>query len=240
MRLLWIFLALAMLFLIPFLIWGASLEEAFSVESAITWLTAFERWAWAAAIGLLLLDFLLPIPATAVMSALGYIYGPLWGGLIGGGGSLFSGLAAYGLCRWLGPKAAERLLGERDYQRGRKLFAGAGGWIIVISRWLPLLPEVVACMAGLTRMPIGKLVLAMACGDPCRSDSLSPTSATLGPPTPSWPLDSAPAYPPSSGSSPGTCCAGIQTCSNGALKSLLATEVLVWCPRNNFKNTSVP
>ncbi len=164
MRLLWIFLALAMLFLIPFLIWGASLEGAFSVESAITWLTAFERWAWAAAIGLLLLDFLLPIPATAVMSALGYIYGPLWGGLIGGGGSLFSGLAAYGLCRWLGPKAAERLLGERDYQRGRKLFAGAGGWIIVISRWLPLLPEVVACMAGLTRMPIGKLVLAMACG----------------------------------------------------------------------------
>ena len=148
----------------PFLIWGASLEEAFSVESAITWLTAFERWAWAAAIGLFLLDFLLPIPATAVMSALGYIYGPLWGGLIGGGGSFVSGLAAYGLCRWLGPKAAERLLGERDYQRGRKLFAGAGGWIIVISRWLPLLPEVVACMAGLTRMPIGKLVLAMACG----------------------------------------------------------------------------
>ena len=33
-----------------------------------------------------------------------------------------------------------------------------------LSRWLPLAPEVVACMAGLTRMPARGFHLALACG----------------------------------------------------------------------------
>ena len=164
MRLLWIFLSLALLFTIPFLIWGEAMGTTFSTEGAINWLSKFERWAWAAGVALLLLDFLLPIPGTAVMSALGYVYGAILGGLISAIGSILTGLVAYAICRLLGPKAAKQLLGEIDYHRGIKLFANTGGWIVVLSRWMPLLPEVVACMAGLTRMPFGKFVLALACG----------------------------------------------------------------------------
>ena len=57
-----------------------------------------------------------------------------------------------------------RLLGRRDLERGEWLFARIGGWAVALSRWLPLLPEVVACMAGLTRMPARTFFVALACG----------------------------------------------------------------------------
>ena len=98
------------------------MEVAFSSEAAIHWLKGFEKWAWLAAIGLLFLDFILPVPGTAVMSALGYVYGPILGGLIASGGSILAGWFAYGLCRLLGKQAAIRLLGQQDYARGVSLF----------------------------------------------------------------------------------------------------------------------
>ena len=164
MRLLWIFLSLAILFTIPFLIWGETMGVTFSTEGAINWLSKFEQWAWAAGITLLLLDFILPIPGTAVMSALGYVYGAILGGAISAMGSILAGLVAYTFCRLLGPKAAKQLLGKNDYHKGITLFANAGGWLVVLSRWMPLLPEVVACMAGLAQMPFRKFLLALTCG----------------------------------------------------------------------------
>ncbi len=164
MRLLWIFLGLALALLVPFLVWGGDLAATFTREGAVDWLEQFGGWAWTAGVVLLMGDLLLPIPGTAVMAALGLVYGPFVGGLIGGGGSFLSGSLAYGLCRALGRNAAWRILGERDLARGERLFAEVGGWLVVLSRWLPLFPEVIACMAGLTRMSARMFHLAMACG----------------------------------------------------------------------------
>ena len=98
------------------------------------------------------------------MSALGFIYGPLLGGLLASLGSFLSGLLAYLLCRGLGLKAAIFLLGAKDLERGQTLFQNNGGWIVAISRWLPIFPEVIACLAGLNRMPFLKYVVALICG----------------------------------------------------------------------------
>ena len=164
MRLLAVFFVLAILFLIPFVLWGDVFEDTFSPEGAVSWLRGFGNWAWAAGVALLLGDLLLPVPATAVMSALGFVYGPIAGGLIGGAGSFLSGTFAYGLCRALGRGAAVWLAGEKDLQRGESLFASAGGWAVAFSRWLPLLPEIIACMAGLARMPLRSFLVSLACG----------------------------------------------------------------------------
>ncbi|ARA93596.1 DedA family protein [Rhodothermaceae bacterium RA] len=164
MRLLWLFLGLAVLFLIPFFLWGDALEATFSHAGITAWLGAYGRWAWAAALALLVGDLLLPIPASVVMTALGLLYGPVAGGLISAAGSFLAGSVAYGLCRGLGRGAARRLLGEADLARGERLFERVGGWLVVASRWLPVLPEVIACLAGLTRMPAGRFHLALACG----------------------------------------------------------------------------
>lgn len=164
MRLFWVFLALALLVLIPFVIWGEGFERTFTRTGAVDWLSGYGAWAWAAGVVLLILDLVLPVPATAVMAALGFIYGPLTGAVVGAAGSFLSGTLGYGLCRALGRPAALWLLGEHELARGERLFARVGGWLVVLSRWLPIFPEVIACMAGLVRMPAGLFFLALACG----------------------------------------------------------------------------
>lgn len=150
--------------MVIFFIWGDGLMTAFSQEGTVEWLRQYGDWAWAAAIVLLMADLLLPLPATLIMSALGYIYGPVYGGLLSALGSFMAGSLGYWLCRWMGEKAAITLLGQKDYDKGRNLANKVGGWIVVLSRWLPVFPEVVSCMAGLTRMRAGYFHLALLCG----------------------------------------------------------------------------
>ena len=175
-RLLGWFLFLALVVLIPFLIWGAGFERSFSHEGAVAWLTGYGSWAGIAAVLLLMSDLVLPIPATAVMAALGFVYGPVAGGLIATLGSFLSGALGYLLCRWFGRPAAVRLLGPQELVDGERLFARVGGWLVVLSRWLPVFPEVVACMAGLSRMPPLPFFTALACG----SAPLGFAFATIG------------------------------------------------------------
>jgi len=160
MRLIWILFVLAVAFTIPFLIWGSTFQELFTVE----WLKGWGSWAWLAGIVLLLLDLVLPIPGTAVMTALGMIYGSIVGGLIGSIGSILSGVLAYALCRVFGIKIAEKIAGPSALEKSRSIFAKTGGWIVVLSRWLPIMPEVVACMAGISRMPLRIFLSALVAG----------------------------------------------------------------------------
>ena len=161
-RLIWIFLGLAILFLIPFLVWGAHWDWA--SQDAVLWLKQFGKWGWLVALMLLMGDLFLPIPSTAVMSSLGLLYGPIWGGLIGSLGSVSSGIIAYGLCRLFGESAVAKLIGNEDQAKGKTLFTKYGGWMVALSRWLPLLPEVISCMAGFLRMPWPIFLLALICG----------------------------------------------------------------------------
>ena len=79
--------------------------------------------------------------------------------------SMLSGLLAYGFCRKFGRPAARWIAGEKGLARGEVLFRGAmGGWMVALSRWLPVFPEVISCVAGLTRMPFRRFCLALACG----------------------------------------------------------------------------
>ena len=164
LRLIGIFVVLAILVLIPFLIWGEGFEQRFSQVGAIEWLRHYGRWAWVPATLLLISDLFLPIPATAVMAALGFIYGPFAGGVIATLGSFCSGALAYLLCRNFGRPVAVRVLGAQELIDGERLFARVGAWLVVLSRWLPIFPEVIACMAGLARMPAWAFFTALACG----------------------------------------------------------------------------
>ena len=164
MRLLLIFLVLAGIVLVTFFIWGESLMVMFSHEGTVSWLRQYGGWAWLFAILLLMADLLLPLPATLIMSALGYIYGPIAGGLISALGSFLAGSLGYWLCRLMGEKTAMVLLGRNDYIKGKNLSGGVGAWVVVLSRWLPVFTEVIACMAGLTRMPVLYFHGALLCG----------------------------------------------------------------------------
>lgn len=160
-----IFLVLALLVIAPFLIWGDSFEQAMSLEKTVTWLRSTGKWAWAAGLGLLIIDLFLPILGTVVMSALGLVYGWFWGGLLSAFGSVGAGLLAYGLSRKLGRRAVSLLAGREGLAEGERLFGGeTGGWLVAFSRWMPVLPEVVACLAGISRMPFKRFLAALCAG----------------------------------------------------------------------------
>lgn len=164
MRLLVWFSLLAGVVLGVWAIWGASWDEMFSFEGSVSWLERAGPWAWAAGMLLLVGDLVLPVPGTVVIAALGYLYGVVLGGLVAAGGLMLAGMTGYGLGRVCGEATARKWLGEKDYQRGRRLFEKGGGWVVALSRALPILPEVISCTAGLVRMPFPRFMMALACG----------------------------------------------------------------------------
>ena len=150
--------------LLPFALWGETFAAWFSGDGAITWVRGWGAWGSLAVMGLLIADLFLPIPGTPLMSAAGYVYGIWIGGLVSSAGSFLSGLLAYGLCRQFGPGAALRLTGPAELARFQQIFARRGAWLVALSRWLPVLPEVIACLAGLLGMPFRTFAAALACG----------------------------------------------------------------------------
>ncbi len=165
----WSFLFLIVLLLsaiiVPFIIWGERFDAALSLAGARDWMLAYGNWAWLAGIALLVADIVLPVPGTVVMSAIGLIYGWLLGGVICAAGSMLSGVTAYALCRWLGRPAARWIAGEYGLRRGEEIFSSSGGgWLVALSRWAPVLPEAVACLAGIARMRWRTFLVAMVCG----------------------------------------------------------------------------
>jgi uncharacterized membrane protein YdjX (TVP38/TMEM64 family) len=181
--------------IVPFLVWGDQYTAVLSLAGAEAWMRQYGGWAWLAGIVLLIADIVLPIPGTVVMSALGWIYGWLWGGLTAAAGSFLSGMTAYLLCSWLGRPIARRIAGDDGLRRGERLFAsGGGGWLVALSRWLPVLPEAVACLAGLSRMPLRPFLVALACGSMPLGFAFAAIGA-LGHDRPEWALALSAAVP---------------------------------------------
>jgi uncharacterized membrane protein YdjX (TVP38/TMEM64 family) len=163
---LWLLVVILLVLIIaPFCIWGGWFEKMLDLQGAKTWMESFGPWAWLGGIALLIGDLVLPIPGTVVMSALGLVYGWFWGGLASVCGSVLAGLVAYGLCRKFGRGPAVWLAGEVGLAKGEALFQSQrGGWLVALSRWMPVLPEAMACLAGLTRMPFRVFFIALVSG----------------------------------------------------------------------------
>jgi uncharacterized membrane protein YdjX (TVP38/TMEM64 family) len=164
MRLMLAIFGLVSLMLVPVLIYGDEIDSAFAGEKGTRLLQSYGEWAWAAGMVLIISDLVLPVPATAVISALGMIYGPWLGGLLGGIGSMAAGLVAYGGCRLLGTRALQFLVGDRSLVKLRRFFDRFGLAAIALSRWMPILPEALACLAGCARMRWVPFLVALACG----------------------------------------------------------------------------
>jgi len=173
--------------IIPWMIWGDTLEATFTAEGSRAWIAGFGAAGGLAGAGLLVADLLLPIPSTLVMSALGLAYGTLVGGLYAAAGTVTAGLLAYGLCRWLGRPLAVRLAGTEALASGEKLFAAGGAWLVAGSRCVPILPEAIACLAGLHRMPFRTFLLALLCGS-LPTGFLFAAIGALGRTEPAWAL----------------------------------------------------
>ena len=164
MRLYAAILAAVALTLVPALVLDDEIDAALGGEAGLARLRSYGPWAWLAGIGLIVADLVLPVPSTAVISALGMLYGPWLGGLIGGAGSALAGVVAYAAGRWVGGPALRLFVGPAEMARLPRFFARYGLWAIALSRWMPLLPEALCGLAGVARMRAGPFLAALSCG----------------------------------------------------------------------------
>jgi uncharacterized membrane protein YdjX (TVP38/TMEM64 family) len=161
----------------------ATVPTAQEAHDAVLTLRKYGSWAWVLGIALIWADLVLPIPQTAVIAALGIIYGTLLGGLLGSLGLVTSGLLGYGLMLTCARRFVQHFVGARSLHKMESLFDRAGAWAIVLTRSLPYsVPEAMVFLAGLAGMPIRKFTAA------CPRHSLLPPSAPAGRISRSWPL----------------------------------------------------
>ena len=134
-------------------------------SDAVLTLRQYEGWAWAVGIALIWTDLVLPIPQTAVIAALGIIYGTLLGGLLGSLGLITGDLLGYGLMLTSARSFAQRFVGPRSLHKMESLFDRGGAWAIVLTRSLPYsVPEAIVFLAGLAGMPMRKFTATLTIG----------------------------------------------------------------------------
>ena len=134
-------------------------------NDSVLMLREYGDWAWALGIVLIWADMVLPVPQTAVIAALGIVYGTLVGGLLGSLGLVTGGLLGYALMLTSARRFAQRFTGPGSLQKMERLFDRGGAWAIILTRSLPYsVPEAVVFLAGLAHMPLRKFAAAMTIG----------------------------------------------------------------------------
>jgi uncharacterized membrane protein YdjX (TVP38/TMEM64 family) len=143
----------------------AAIPTPQEANDAVLTLRQYESWAWALGIALIWADLVLPVPQTAVIAALGIIYGTLLGGLLGSLGLITGGLLGYVLMLTSARRFVHRFVGPRSLHKMEDVFDRGGAWAIVLTRSLPYsVPEAMVFLAGLAGMPMGKFIAALTIG----------------------------------------------------------------------------
>jgi uncharacterized membrane protein YdjX (TVP38/TMEM64 family) len=143
----------------------ARIPTAQDANDAVSMLREYDSWAWAVGIALIWADLVLPVPQTAVIAALGIIYGTVLGGLLGSVALISSGILGYALMRTSARRFVDRLVGRQFRNKTESMFDRSGAWAIVLSRSFPYsIPEAIVFLAGLAGMPMGKFIMALTVG----------------------------------------------------------------------------
>ena len=154
-------LSLGLVFATTFLLLNAT--GVVTVAKIETWLTlardADPLWVAPVIALLLFVDLIISVPTLATITLSGYFLGPVIGALAGVVGLLMAGLGGYVISHRYGDLLL-KLVVKDETKRSEAIttFQEHGAVVILLSRASPILPEVSACMAGMTGMPLGKFL----------------------------------------------------------------------------------
>lgn len=154
MRILLIIVGLIALSAIPFLFFG----DRFDTGAILEFFQSGSPLSLLLGVVAISVDLVIPFPAHAIMTGFGMTQGWFIGGLLGAIGTFSAGFLAYWLCRIIGQRAVKVIAGDGDIARLTRFFERYGMWSIALSRWIPLVPEVVSSLAGATRMNQSKFL----------------------------------------------------------------------------------
>ena len=149
------------------LIWHRPLLSLFADRAKVQEFVArFGYWAPLATILLHVAQVLLaPIPGQVIDAANGYLFGAAWGTFYSLVGVIAGSTLAMALARRFGRPWAERLIKKETLERLDGYSQQKGGLFFFLVFLFPFLPDDVACfLAGLTPLPLPKLVVLAAIG----------------------------------------------------------------------------
>ena len=127
------------------------------VRAALTKLHAEPRsaiWIAGAVILLLSVDSLLSVSTLATVTLAGFFLGPVLGGSVSSVGLLAAGSLCFFGSRYGGPKILRHLSTDASSDRLKQWFAAHGGLALILARAVPMLPELLSCLAGLSKMRV--------------------------------------------------------------------------------------
>ena len=158
-----IMLTLALIFASTFVI--ANSTGFLSIDKIEQWLAharaVSPHYIAAIVVGLLFADLFIAVPTLTIIILSGFFLGPLAGFAAAVTGLFASGIGGYSLSILYGDRLSRFLIKDpAERQSAKNAFLRHGFLTILMSRAMPILPEVSACMAGITRMPFLKFLLA--------------------------------------------------------------------------------
>ena len=110
--------------------------------------------------GCLFADLFIAVPTLTISLFAGFFLGFELGFLAVGSGFLAAGFTGYFLSARYGERLLRRIADKENVDEMQRLFQQHGLLMILICRATPILPEVTACLSGLSRMPITKFTTA--------------------------------------------------------------------------------
>jgi uncharacterized membrane protein YdjX (TVP38/TMEM64 family) len=126
-------------------------------------LTTIQTPAAVVAVSLLVSDVVLPVPSSAVMLALGALYGPVIGALLAVLGRVLMAATGYAIGQ-RGGRLLSRLVPPDGYAAAEHVLRRWGTIGIVITRPVPLLAETTVIMAGASSIGLHRVLVAAFIG----------------------------------------------------------------------------
>ncbi|MGN6483270.1 MAG: TVP38/TMEM64 family protein [Thermomicrobiales bacterium] len=114
-------------------------------------------------VGLLLVDVLLPVPSSIVMTAQGALFGVALGTALSMIGSVGAALVGFAIGR-KGSRLVARFVSPEEQQASTRLLERWGALALIVTRPVPILAETTAIMAGTSTLGWGRATLGIVVG----------------------------------------------------------------------------
>jgi len=134
-----------------------------TVEGIESWLTMAKQsesyYLAGLVVMLLIVDLFVAVPTLTVIILSGYFLGPVMGTIASLVGLILAASIGYTLSARYGDKILSFIVKEQDKKHEViTSFQKFGTSMILLSRAMPILPEVCACMSGITHMPFYRFI----------------------------------------------------------------------------------
>ncbi len=158
-----VFVALLLAFiLVPFALlegrMNAMVQDTLHGNASLALITA-------AVIVFLLIDIVLPVPSSFVLTTTGYLLGFELGAAVCFVGLTCASLVGYGIGRYFGGPVAQRVVGRAQLDRFADLTQRHGDALLVAFRAMPVLAEATTILAGMARLRLPRFVAVVSIGN---------------------------------------------------------------------------